>query len=69
VFQGSGEPLPPSLAVYPTFVAHLFLAWLLVGFLALHALAALYHQFFLRDGLFRRMWFGRRASGLSAPTQ
>lgn len=26
-------------------------------------------QFFLRDGLFRRMWFGRRVSDLSAPKQ
>lgn len=67
VFQGSGEPLPPSFAVYPTFVAHFYLAWLLLGCLVLHVLAALYHQFFLKDGLFRRMWFGRRASRRSAP--
>jgi cytochrome b561 len=60
VFQGSGEPLPSSFALYPTFVAHSYLAWLLAGLLVLHGLAALYHQFFLRDGLFRRMWFGRR---------
>lgn len=65
VFQGSGEPLPPSFAVYPTFVAHFYLAWLLLGLLVLHVIAALHHQFFLRDGLFRRMWFGRRASRLS----
>ena len=62
VFQGSGEPLPSSFALYPTFVAHSYLAWLLAGFLVLHGLAALYHQFFLGDGLFRRMWFERRAA-------
>jgi cytochrome b561 len=66
VFQGSGEPLPPDFAIYPTFVAHFYFAWLLLGLLVLHVIAALYHQFFLRDGLFRRMWFGRRASRLSA---
>jgi cytochrome b561 len=65
VFQGSGEPLPPSFAVYPTFVVHAYLAWLLLGMLVLHVIGALYHQFFLKDGLFRRMWFGRRVSRLS----
>jgi cytochrome b561 len=62
VFQGSGEPLPPSFAVYPTFVAHSYLALVLAGFVILHLLAALYHQLALKDRLFRRMWFGRRAS-------
>jgi cytochrome b561 len=65
VFQGSGEPLPPSFAIYPTFVMHAYLAWLLLGLLVLHVIGALYHQFFLKDGLFRRMWFGRRVSRLS----
>jgi cytochrome b561 len=65
VFQGSGEPLPPSFAIYPTFVAHTYLAWLLLGLLVVHVIGALYHQFFLTDGLFRRMWFERRVSRLS----
>jgi cytochrome b561 len=30
-----------------------------MAMLALHILGALYHQIMLRDGLFRRMWFGR----------
>jgi cytochrome b561 len=62
VFQGTGEPLPSSFAAYPSFVAHGYLALLLAGLVVLHLAAALYHQFFLKDGLFRRMWFGRRAS-------
>jgi cytochrome b561 len=62
VFQGTGEPLPPSFAVYPSFVAHSYLALVLAGFIVLHALAALYHQFAIKDRLFRRMWFGRRVS-------
>jgi cytochrome b561 len=69
VFQGSGEPLPPSFAVYPTFVAHGYLALLLVGFIVLHVLAALYHQFVRKDRLFGRMWFGRRALDPPAPTK
>jgi cytochrome b561 len=61
VFQGSGQPLPASFASYPTFTAHFYLACLLVGLFLMHSVGALYHQFFLKDELFRRMWFGRRS--------
>src|ERR1700680_1320890 len=60
VFQGSGDPLPESFDIYPSFVAHGYVALLLVGFISLHVAAALYHQFVRKDGLWRRMWFGRR---------
>jgi cytochrome b561 len=63
VFQRSGEPLPADFDAYPSFIAHSYLAVLLAGFLALHVLAALYHQFVRKDALFRRMAFGRRPSG------
>lgn len=33
--------------------------WGLIGFLGLHIAAALQHQFILKDGVLRRMWFGR----------
>ena len=33
---------------------------LLAVLIAGHVAAALYHQFALKDGLFRRMWFGER---------
>jgi cytochrome b561 len=70
VFQGSGEPLPESFAVYPTFIVHGYIALALAGFIVLHVLAAaLYHQFVRRDRLFRRMWFGRRTAGTAAPAQ
>src|SRR5262249_38067988 len=62
VFASSGAPLPPTLMTYPPFVAHVSFAMLLAGFVALHVLAAFYHQFVRRDGLFRRMSFGRRPS-------
>ena len=60
VFQPNGEPLPDSFAVFPTFQAHAALATLLAVLIAAHIAAALYHQFVLKDGLFRRMWFGKR---------
>ncbi|WP_413988343.1 cytochrome b [Labrys okinawensis] len=61
VFANSGDPLPPSFAAYPTFTAHLLLALLLTTLIALHIAAALYHHLVLKDGLFRRMNFGRRS--------
>jgi cytochrome b561 len=69
VFQATDEALPRTFANYPTFVAHVYLAWLFVGFILLHVLAALYHQFGRRDRLFRRMWFGRRTTISSAPAE
>jgi cytochrome b561 len=60
VFGDSGDPLPPSLLIYPTRVAHGYIAAALATLISLHFCAALYHQFFLRDKLLRRMWFGRR---------
>ena len=60
VFQGNGETLPGTFAVFPTFQAHAVLATLLAILIAAHIAAALYHQFVLKDALFRRMWFGKR---------
>ena len=54
-----GEPLPPHFGKYPSFVAHSYLAWLLMGLIALHVLDALYHQFVRKDGVLRRMLFGK----------
>jgi cytochrome b561 len=60
VFQRNGETLPDNFAVFPSFQAHAVLAALLAILIAGHVGAALYHQFVLKDGLFRRMWFGKR---------
>lgn len=60
VFQPDGGSLPNSFAVFPTFQAHAILATLLAILIAAHVAAALYHQFVLKDGLFRRVWFGQR---------
>jgi cytochrome b561 len=69
VFAGSGAPLPPSFLIYPTRVAHGYIATLFAGFIVLHVLAAFYHQFARKDGLFRRMFFGRRVSNPSAAAE
>lgn len=60
VFAPNGGPLPSSFAIFPTFQAHAALATLLAILIGAHVGAALYHQFVLKDGLFRRVWFGQR---------
>jgi cytochrome b561 len=50
-------------------IALCYIAAVLAGFFVLHVLAALYHQFVMKDGLFRRMFFGRRVQNLSIPTE
>jgi cytochrome b561 len=59
-FQPHGEPLPKTFDALPSFQVHSVLATLLAILIAAHVAAALYHQFVLKDGLFRRMWFGER---------
>ena len=60
VLAESGDPLPASFSIYPTFIAHGILAALLAGSIALHVAAALYHQLVRKDRLLGRMLFGRR---------
>ncbi len=60
VYGGAAETLPPELATLPQHPAHGFIATLLVALIVLHATAALYHRYVLKDGLLRRMWFGKR---------
>lgn len=59
-FEHNGPPLPQRFALLPSFQVHASLAFLLAILIAVHVAAALYHQFALKDGLFRRMWFGQR---------
>jgi cytochrome b561 len=58
-FLPNGKLLP-SFDVLPSFQVHAILASLLALLITAHIVAALYHQFVLKDGLFRRMWFGKR---------
>ena len=41
---------------HPTETVHGYLAYALFAFASLHAAAALWHHFYLRDGVLRRMW-------------
>ena len=59
-FGQSGAPLPADFNVYPARVAHGVIATLLMILIAMHLAGWAYHQFYLRDGLIRRMWFGKR---------
>jgi cytochrome b561 len=60
VFQRSGDPLPASFEIYPSFVAHSYIGVLLAGLIVLHVAAALFHQFARKDRLLSRMLYGRR---------
>ncbi len=58
LFGGSSAPLP-NFFDYPPRFAHGAGARLLLVLLALHVVGALYHQYFKKDGTFRRMWYGK----------
>jgi cytochrome b561 len=59
VFGGRGQ-LPPDLWVFPIRTVHYVFSRLLMALIALHVTGAIYHTVVLRDGLLKRMWFGRR---------
>jgi cytochrome b561 len=59
VFGGHGS-LPPDFWVFSIRTVHYAFSRLLMALIALHVAAALFHALVLRDGLLRRMFFGRR---------
>ncbi|MEO1281789.1 MAG: cytochrome b/b6 domain-containing protein [Pseudomonadota bacterium] len=60
VFGGEDGRLPDSIDTVAPRAVHGLLATLLMSLITLHVLAAIYHMVVLKDGLLRRMWFGRR---------
>lgn len=58
VFGGKGA-LPDDFSAYPPRMVHGILTKLLLALIALHILGALYHEFILKDRLFKRVWFGK----------
>ena len=56
LFGGAESQLPDFWEFKPR-VPHGIGARLMVALLVFHALAALYHHFFKKDGLLQRMWF------------
>jgi len=62
IFNNSGVALPTDFNdIFPRIV-HGVLATLLFIMIFAHILGALYHQFIRKDGLFSRIWFGRKNS-------
>ncbi len=60
ILFGGGGVLPADFWVFPIRTVHYLLSRVLMGLIALHVAGALYHTLVLRDGLLRRMLFGRR---------
>ena len=52
--------LPADFWVFPVRTVHYLISRLLMALIALHVAGALYHTLILRDGLLKRMGFGRR---------
>jgi len=68
VFAGSGA-LPEDFWAFPIRTVHYLFSRLLMGLIALHLVGALYHTLILKDGLLRRMVFGRRVFAPTGPAQ
>lgn len=68
VFAGDSA-LPADFWVFPVRTVHYLFSRLLMAFITLHVAGALYHTLVLKDGLLRRMLFGRRviSAASSAP--
>jgi cytochrome b561 len=60
-----GGTLPADFWVYPMRSVHYLFSRMLMALIVLHIIGALYHTLLLRDGLLRRMWFGRRVIAMA----
>lgn len=60
VFQGMPNSLPSDFWQFMPRKIHGAATKILAALIVLHFVAFLYHQFFLKDSLFQRMWFGSR---------
>jgi cytochrome b561 len=69
IVLGDGGALPADFWAFPVRSVHYLVSRLLMGLIALHVAGALYHTLILRDGLLKRMVFGRRREAVtdSAP--
>jgi cytochrome b561 len=63
----AGGKLPHDFWIYPTRWMHYLFSRMLMALIALHIAGALYHTLLLRDGLLKRMLFGRRQVGTKQP--
>jgi cytochrome b561 len=58
--------LPADFWVFPVRSVHYLLSRALMALIALHVAGAVYHTLVLKDGLLRRMFFGRRSAAAAA---
>ena len=58
LFEGIGT-IPADLFVFTQRVVHGFIAPTLFLLITLHVGAAFYHQLFIKDNLFARIWYGK----------
>jgi cytochrome b561 len=65
LIMGRGS-LPPDFWVFPIRSVHYLVSRLLMATITLHIIGAMYHTFILKDGLLRRMSFGRRIAANEA---
>lgn len=59
LLEGQTVTLPEDWSTIPPYAGHEAFAGVLIALIALHLAGALYHAV-KRDGVFGRMWFGRR---------
>jgi cytochrome b561 len=64
VFTGHGT-LPADFWAFPVRSVHYLLSRALMALIALHVAGAVYHTLILKDGLLRRMFFGRRSAAVA----
>jgi cytochrome b561 len=62
ILFGRGGALPADFWIFPLRTVHYLVSRLLMALIALHVAGALYHTLILRDGLLKRMVFGRRVA-------
>jgi cytochrome b561 len=67
VFHGGF--LPADFWVYPIRSVHYVISRTLIALISLHVMGAIYHSLFLRDGLLKRMFFGRRIVKMSSSSR
>ena len=68
VFLGHGN-LPADFWAFPIRSVHYIASRILMALIAIHVVAAFYHALVLRDGLLKRMFFGRRTTAAAPISQ
>jgi cytochrome b561 len=65
ILAGGHPPIPPDFWAFKIRYVHYVLSRVIMVMVAVHVGAVIFHTFVVRDGLLRRMWFGRRTAGSS----